>query len=128
MIEYIPSNDDVLALKTGGRLTKAELNEVTTRLETSLDAREQTHIFVEVVDFSGLEWEALPDYLPRAFAMLGKLKRFGRVGIVSDVGWIRGLAKVESALLPYISYETFTSDQRDAALAWVEQGGEPPRA
>lgn len=128
MIEYIPSNDDVLALKTGGRLTKAELAEVTTRLEASLDAREKTHIFVEVTDFGGLEWDALPEYLPRAFAMLGKLKRFGRVGIVSGAAWIRGMAKVESALLPYISYETFTPDQRDAAFAWVEQGGDPPRA
>ena len=76
MIEYIPSHDDVLAIRTGGRLTKAELGEVTTRLEASLDAREQTHVFVEVVDFSGLEWDALPDYLPRAFAMLGKLNCF----------------------------------------------------
>lgn len=128
MLEYLPSKDDVLALKTAGRLTRDELGEVTARLEASLAAHDKTHVFVEVEGFSGMEWEALPDYLPRAFAMLGKLSRFGRVAIVSDQAWIRGLAKVESALLPHISYETFTPDRRDEALAWVENGGETPSA
>lgn len=127
MLEFIPTEEDVLALKAGGKLTREELNEVATRLERSLAAREKTHIFVEVAGFSGLEWDALGDYLPRAFAMLGKLARFGRVAIVSDQDWIRWAAKVESALMPHISYETFTADQRDAALAWVENGGEVPR-
>jgi SpoIIAA-like len=127
MLEFIPSNEEVLAIKTGGRITRAELDEVTTRLERSLDAREKTHLFVEVDNFTGLDWAALPDYLPRAFGMISKLSRFGRVAIVSDQDWIRWASKIESAILPHISYETFKSDKRDAAFAWVEQGGEPPR-
>ncbi|MGD9636464.1 MAG: STAS/SEC14 domain-containing protein, partial [Pirellulales bacterium] len=90
------------------------------QLERSLDEKEQTHLYVEVENFLGIEPAALPDYLPRAAAMLGKLRRFGRVAIVSDLRWIRWATKIESALLPHISYETFTSDERHRALAWVE--------
>jgi hypothetical protein len=52
--------------------------------------------------------------------MLGQLDRFGRVAIVSDLRWVRWAAKLESALLPRISYETFEAAERARALAWVE--------
>jgi hypothetical protein len=120
MIEYFPSGDDVIALKITSRLTREELDEIATRIEKSLAGHEKTHIFVEIEDFSGFDVGSLPEYLPRAAAMLGQLRRFGRVAVVSDLRWIRWAAKLESALLPHISYETFTSEERHRALAWVE--------
>lgn len=120
MIEYIPSSKDVIALKVTGKLLRDELDEIMTRVETSLAANEKTHIFVEIQDFSGFDVTALPEYLPRAAAMLGQLGRFGRIAVVSDLRWIRWATKLESALLPHISYETFTADERYRALAWVE--------
>ena len=125
MIEYIPSSKDVIALKITGRLMRAELDEITTRVETSLSANEKTHIFVEIEDFSGFDLTALPEYLPRAAAMLGRLGRFGRIAVVSDLRWIRWATKLESALLPHISYETFTADERHRALAWAWLGANP---
>lgn len=120
MIQAIESSDDVLAIKITGKLIRDELLGLIERLERSLEQREKTHIFVEIEDFSGIDVTALPDYLPRAAAMLGKLRRFGRIAVVSDLTWIRWATKIESALLPHISYETFTGDERHRALAWVE--------
>lgn len=120
MIEYIQSSEDVIALRITGRLMREELDGITTRVEQSLAANEKTHIFVEIEDFSGFDVTALPEYLPRAAAMLGQLGRFGRIAVVSDQRWIRWATKLESALLPHISYETFTADERHRALAWVE--------
>lgn len=120
MIQFIESGADVIAVKISGKLTQGELPVLVERLERSLDEHEKTHIFVEIEDFSGIEAAALPDYLPHAFAMLGKLRRFGRIAVVSDLTWIRWATRIESALLPHVSYETFTSDERHRALAWVE--------
>ena len=120
MIDYIQSSDDVIALRITGKLMRVELDEITKRVEKSLADREKTHIFVEIEDFSGFDVTALPEYLPRAAAMLGQLDRFGRIAVVSDLLWIRWATRIESALLPHISYETFTADERHRALAWVE--------
>lgn len=120
MLQSLESSPDVVAMRITGKLTRDELLMIVDRLERSLDLHEQTHIFVEIEDFSGIEAAALAEYLPRAFAMLGKLSRFGRVAIVSDLRWIRWATRIESALLPHISYETFTSEERHRALAWVE--------
>ena len=120
MIELIKSNEDVIALKITGKLMREELQEITARVEKSLAERQKTHIFVEIEDFSGFDLTALPEYMPRAAAMLGQLDRFGRIAVVSDLRWIRWATKLESALLPHISYETFIADERHRALAWVE--------
>ena len=120
MLEFLTSADGVIALEIGGKLTQAELDEIVRRLETSLDARDKTHLFIHVHGFSGFDLSALPTYLPRAGAMLRKLGRFGRIAVVSDQPWVRAWTRIESALLPGISYEVFTPDQRDQALAWVD--------
>ena len=128
MLEFLESADDVIAIKIGGKLTRAELEETTRRVEQSLQENETTHIFVEIDDYSGFELDALREYLPRAIRMLSKLGRFGRVAVVADQRWVRWATRLESALLPHITYETFTSDQRVQALDWVEGRRERPRS
>lgn len=120
MIEYIQSSEDVIALRITGKLTRDELEAITARVEKSLAENGKTHIFVEVEDYSGFELSALPDYLPRAMHMLGQRERFGRIAVVSDIAWVRWATRLESALLPGISYETYAMDEREQALAWVE--------
>lgn len=119
MIE-ISEAGDVVQVKVRGRLAAAELEQVVELVEQAIASRPKTHLVVEVEDFAGFELQALPDYAPRAAAMLGKLDRFGRIAIVTDQGWLRWAARVESALLPHISYEVFEPDEREQALAWVE--------
>src|SRR3546814_8073513 len=59
-------------------------------------------------------------YTARAMPLFGKLNRFGRVAIVADQAWIRLASRLESAILPFISYRVFEPDQRAEALAWVD--------
>lgn len=120
MIEFIPSRQDVIALKISGKMLRDDLMTVVDRVEASLEKNDKTHVYVEVEDFTGVDMTAMGEYLPRAFHMLGKLERFGRIAVVSDQRWVRWATKLESALLPKISYETFESAERARALAWVE--------
>lgn len=126
MIEIIKSGDGIIALKVTGKLMRDEMMEVSGLVERSLAEHEKTHIFCEIEDYSGFDVTALGEYLPHALKMLGELERFGRVAVVSDIAWMRWATKIESALLPHISYETFTADEREQALAWVEGHREHP--
>jgi hypothetical protein len=128
MLEYLPSNPDVIAVRCGGKLARPELEGYMDRLEASLAQREQTHLFAEVVDFSGLEMEGLGDLMKRSAAWFRNLERVGRVAIVADQSWIRWAAKLESALLPHVAYQTFDSAERDRAWAWVQGETDHPHA
>ena len=120
MLEYLDSAADVIAVRIEGKLSRDELMGIVDRLERAFAANEKTHIFVEIADYHGFDWSALGEYLPHAFRMLGQREKFGRIAIVSDLGWIRWASRVESALIPGLSYETYMMDEREQALAWVE--------
>lgn len=122
--EALPSATDVVALRIEGKLEHEALQRVIDMVERSIASHDKTHMYVEAVGFSGFEVQHMLEYLRRGLPLLGKLKRFGRIAIVTDQAWLRAAARIESALLPNISYETFELSEGEQALAWVE-GREP---
>ncbi|OYW87180.1 MAG: STAS/SEC14 domain-containing protein [Sphingobium sp. 32-64-5] len=120
MIEFISSADDVIAIKVTDKVTGSDLDAVMDRLDGAMARHDKVHIFVETYGIDGIELAGLPSYVARAMPLFGKLGRFGRVAVVADQAWVRIGTRIESALLPFISYKVFEPDQRDEALAWVE--------
>ena len=120
MIEILETEPGVIALKISGRMRGEELNEVTSLVERSLEAHESTHVYIEIHDNFSFDVSAMAAYLPRGAAMLTKLDRFGRIAVVTEERWIRWGTRIESAILPGISYETFGLAEHEQALAWVE--------
>lgn len=124
MLEFFPAADDVIALRVSGKITGADLDTVMDKLDAAFAQHEKIHIFVETQAIDGIELAGLPSYMTRALPLFGKLNRFGRVAVVADQAWVRTGSRIESAMLPFVSYRVFTPDEREAALAWVK-GGEP---
>ena len=122
MLESITSPKDVLALKLSGAITGAELEMIMSRLDEIMADRDKVHLFIETQGLSGFELSSLPHYWARALPLLGKLHKFGRVAVVADQAWVRLAARLESAMLPFITYRTYESDQRDEACDWVYSG------
>lgn len=120
MMEILETEPGVIAVKFSGRMKAEEIDEITILVERSLEAHGRTHLYVEIHDNFRFDLGAMAAYLPRGAAMLTKLDRFGRIAVVSEQRWIRWATKIESAILPGISYETFDLAEHVQALAWVE--------
>ncbi|QIK78679.1 STAS/SEC14 domain-containing protein [Sphingomonas piscis] len=120
MFEIIESAPNVLALRVSNKITGADLDRIMDGLDEAMSADDKVHVFVETHGIDGIELTGLPSYVARAMPLLGKLSQFGRVAVVADQAWIRAGTRIESAMLPFISYRTFMPDERDNALAWVE--------
>jgi len=125
MLEIIASPDDVIALKISGSIKGQDLDTIMDRLDAVMSSHDKVHVFVETHGIAGLELASLPHYFGRAMPLFGKLNHFGRVAVVADQAWIRVGTRMESAMLPMISYRTYEPDQRDTALTWVFTGIEP---
>lgn len=120
MIEIIDSAADVIAVRVSGNITESGLDTIMDRLDVVMAAHDKVHVFVETHAIDGIELSGLPAYMRRAMPLFGKLDRFGRVAVVADQAWVRVGTRLESALLPNISYRTYMPEERDEALAWVE--------
>jgi hypothetical protein len=122
MLELLDTPGDVLAVKIAHKITGEDLDAVMDRLDSAMDRHDKVHVFVETHQIDGIELSGLPSYMSRALPLFGKLDRFGRVAVVADQAWIRAGTRMESALLPHISYRTYMPDERGEALAWVVGG------
>lgn len=127
MHKFIKSPDDVLAVTYSGSITGNDLDAALDRLEAMLARPGKIHFFIEMKTIESLELSAMPHHMARSFPLFGALKRFGRVAVVADQAWIRVLTRLESALLPNISYRVYEPQEREEALEWA-LGKEPVTA
>jgi hypothetical protein len=126
MIESLTSKPGVIAIRVGGHVGREDIDKCFELLIESFENRPKTNLYIEVASLSGFDTEALTTDIKRGLGLLDKLDRFGRVAIVSDHTWIRWASRLESALLPGISYRIYKLAERDQALAWVEGSTDLP--
>lgn len=119
MLKMLDAPANVIALELEGKITGEDLDAAMSRLEKAMSLHDKVHVFIETRGIGGLELTSLPSYMSRALPLFGKLDRFGRVAVVADQAWVRTGTRLESAMLPNISYRTYMPEERDEALAWV---------
>lgn len=119
MHQFIEAPDDVIAIRIANKITGSDLSAIMDRLESTMEKIPKVHVFVETEAIDAIELTSLPSYAARAMPLFGKLDRFGRVAVVADQAWVRFGTRLESMILPGISYRVYEPSERDEALAWV---------
>jgi hypothetical protein len=120
MIEQLTVKPGVVALRVQGHIGRQDVAKSFDLLMESIASRPKTSLFIEVANLTGFDTEALADDFKLGRTLLDKLDRFDRVAIVSDQSWVRWASRIESALLPGISYRSYTLKEREQALDWVK--------
>jgi len=123
MLDLLYSRPGVVAFRLSHKITGPDLKAILDRLDDEMAYHAKTHVLLETRAIDGIEISGLKSYVSRAMPLFGKLDRFGRVAVVADQAWVRLATRIESAILPSISYRAFTPDERDEAIAWVDGEG-----
>lgn len=119
MHKFHKSPDDVLAVTYTGHVTGKDLDAALDRLETMLTKPSKISFFIEMRAIEGMELSAMPHHMSRSFPLFGKLDRFERVAVVADQAWMRVLTRLESAMVPHVSYRVYEPEEREEALDWA---------
>lgn len=120
MIERLSAKPGVIALRVQGHLAREDVDNCFELLVEAFENHPKVGLYIEVMGLTGFDTEALSDDFKRGWALLDKLDRFDRVAVVSDQAWIRWASRIESALLPGITYRTYAVAERKQALDWVQ--------
>lgn len=86
------------------------------------------NLLVDVTSMADFTLSSIIEELVHIPTLLKSLYGFERIAIVSDEKWIRTAARLESALLPGVTYQVYDDDEADAALAWVLEESEEPHS
>ncbi|WP_330114065.1 STAS/SEC14 domain-containing protein [Pseudomonas sp. JS3066] len=57
-------------------------------------------------------------HIPQLFKVV---RRFDRMAVVADTGWVRKVSEVEGALIPGLTIKAFGSQQAAEAEAWLQR-------
>jgi len=77
------------------------------------------NLLVDVTALAGFTFGAVAIELAHIPSLIKWLYSLDRIAVISDEEWIRTAARLESALLPGITYQVYDDGEADAARAWV---------
>ena len=122
MLKITPTDDSLIAMTLSGKITAEEVDRAYDLMGEKLSSGGKTSLYLELQGDFDMEGAALWRDTARAPDILGKFKQFDRIAFVASQGWMRGIAKVEGALLSLtkIEMEVYNEGEADYALAWVK--------
>ncbi|MEQ8410317.1 MAG: STAS/SEC14 domain-containing protein [Erythrobacter sp.] len=82
-------------------------------------AGEGGNVLIDLVSLASWSFSAMSEELVHIPALLRWIYSLDRIALVSDEQWMRSAARLESALLPGVSYAVYDEDEADAARRWV---------
>jgi hypothetical protein len=77
------------------------------------------NLLVDLTAMGGFTWSAVTVELTHIPSLMKWVYSLDRIAIVSDEAWVRTAAKIESALLPGVTYEVYDEDAEVDARAYV---------
>jgi hypothetical protein len=128
MIEILPAPTHVAAFRVSGKLTPDDYERMYGEVDTKLQSHEHIGIYADAQELAGVTAKALAKDLAFAFGRLGEFRRFPRGAVVTDRSWLRRVTQLSNALLRSIELRTFGSAERVAAMSWVAELHDEPRA
>ncbi len=120
MIKFLSDKSDVVACRVSREITPEDTDRLTQEMELAFESNLTTHLYYEIDEYIQFSAQSVMHGLRHALQMLAHRKQLGRVAVISNDPLIRSMWKIESAILPELSYRTFNQDQADLALAWIE--------
>ncbi|MEB3883046.1 STAS/SEC14 domain-containing protein [Lyngbya sp. CCY1209] len=116
-MEILPTGGSIVGVKIDGGIETRDVRNLATLIEERLKSHGPLQVYVEVRHLGGIGPEALWEDLRLAF---GHFKDFNRKAVVCDRGWLSRLADISNRLVPGIEVRCFSWDEKDAAIAWLE--------
>lgn len=119
MFKIIPNGANRLDIELSGRLDTEKMKMALDELVRQSENIRNGKMLYEIVDFHLPSLGAMAIELSRLPSMLGLMKKFNRVAVLSDKTWLKKLSEIEGALYPDLEIKAFDRDRKAEAEAWL---------
>jgi hypothetical protein len=123
MIELIPFEEaHIVGIRLDGRFDDEGFGAVVAAIDTAQANNDKINIYAEAVSIGGMSIDTFLETIKVKFNYLKASDKFEKEAIVSDKRWLESLIKVGDKLFPSIEVRYFSSEEKEAALAYVKAG------
>lgn len=105
-----------------GEVTAGDMARFAAFARDEVAARTRKSVLIDVVSFAAVSFAAVREELSHLAVLFRWAFSLDRIAIVSDEAWIRAASRVESALLPGLSYAVYDETEEPRAREWVMGG------
>jgi len=117
---------NVLAIALSGTVEESDIQTMEEAFKDRLDSDDRFGLVVDMSDWTDITADALKEDAKFEFGLLGKLNRFPRMALISDKKFPRAVAKFFDPLVPAVEIRTFSSSEREQAMAFASAPADPP--
>jgi len=114
ILDYTLADNTIACIFNGPMDTEA-INTLRDQILKKLEIHEKINIYLED---QGIQYFTLYSVLQGIIFPLQHHKRFDKVAMVTDRGWIHLLSAINSSFID-ASIKNFTSEERLEAMAWI---------
>ncbi|MBX3289645.1 MAG: STAS/SEC14 domain-containing protein [Acidobacteria bacterium] len=125
MIEILELSDIVVGMRLSGSITADDVEKAYKVTEEALEKHERVSLYAEVDASTALTFEGILKDLVNIPGQLGKLSRYYRAAVVTDLKWIATAARFEGLVFSSIDVRVFAMSDREKAITWVSEKPEP---
>ncbi|WP_394730314.1 STAS/SEC14 domain-containing protein [Altererythrobacter sp. GH1-8] len=84
------------------------------------------NLLIDVTAVTDFSFSAVAVELAHMPSLIKWVYGLDRIAIISDNAWVRTGSRLESALLPRVTYEVYDENEADAARAWIMEESAGP--
>lgn len=125
MIKIETSIANVLAVDLSGTVEESDIQTMEEAFRRQLDSDGRFGLVIDMSDWTDITAGALKEDAKFELGLLGKLNRFPRIALISDKRFPSALVKFFDPLIPAVEIRTFTSTERDEAIAFASAPAGP---
>lgn len=119
MLTITHRGDQRLDIEFQGSIDAAQMRAGLDELFDKAAGIEHGRMFYRIRDFDMPSMGAIAVELRHMAQLLRLLRRFDRIAVVADAGWVRQMSEIEGALIPGIELKAFDPAHAAEAEAWL---------
>ncbi|MDF1552285.1 MAG: STAS/SEC14 domain-containing protein [Deferrisomatales bacterium] len=119
MFKVTQNGENRLDIELSGKLDADGMTVALDALASKSENIQHGRMLYEVIDFQLPSLAAMGVEFSRLPSLLGLMKKFDRVAVLTDRTWLQMASELEGALIPGLEIKAFGRDQRAEAEAWL---------
>lgn len=121
MFQIRANGQNRVDVEFSGKLDAQDMRQAIDELVSKTEGIEHGRMLFRVGDYRLPTLGGIALEFSRFFELFRMIRKFDRVALIADQGWIRKISEIEGALFPGLEIKAFGLHEEEAAESWLRR-------